>query len=89
MERKMTKLAEKKISVDPIPLDLIPEILIGLPVKTLTRLLCVSKQYASIIRNRDFIKSYLIMSCTRPQSLITPGQEPATLPLIASSPKSR
>ncbi|CAL9224993.1 unnamed protein product, partial [Arabidopsis halleri] len=79
MKRKRGKLAKKKISDDlrtirgslaPIPFDLIPDILKALPVKTLARFLCVSKQYESIIRNKDFMKSYLIKSSTRPQSLI-------------------
>ncbi|XP_010429110.1 PREDICTED: F-box protein At2g21930-like [Camelina sativa] len=77
MEIHITK--KKKISDDlitcrgtsvQIPFDLIPEILRGLPVKTLARFMCVSKEYASLIRNRDFMKSYLIKSSTRPQSLI-------------------
>ncbi|KAL1207662.1 F-box protein [Cardamine amara subsp. amara] len=50
--------------------DLILMLLKGLPVKTLARFLCVSKEYNSIIRNRDFMKSYLIKSSTPPQSLI-------------------
>ncbi|XP_020885262.1 F-box protein At2g21930-like [Arabidopsis lyrata subsp. lyrata] len=62
--------AKKKISDDHIPLDLMPEILKGLPVKTLARFLSLSKEYTSIIRNRDFMKSYLIKSSNRPQSLI-------------------
>ncbi|ESQ46286.1 hypothetical protein EUTSA_v10000190mg [Eutrema salsugineum] len=81
MERQKAKLAKKKISddvrtsegdSDSIPLDLIQDILKGLPVKTLARFLCVSKPWASIIRNRDFVKSYLTKSSssTHPQSLI-------------------
>ncbi|CAL9233419.1 unnamed protein product [Arabidopsis halleri] len=70
-KRKMSDdlLTCKGISVQ-IPFDLIPEILKGLPVKTLARFLSVSKEYTSIIRNRDFMKSYLTKSSTRPQSLI-------------------
>ncbi|KAF8100376.1 hypothetical protein N665_0226s0036 [Sinapis alba] len=45
-------------------------ILKDLHVKTLARFICVSKPWGSIIRNRDFVKSYLIKSSTRPQSLI-------------------
>ncbi|CAH8361873.1 unnamed protein product [Eruca vesicaria subsp. sativa] len=78
MERQKSKLAKNKnISDDvrtsgeaSIPLNLIPEILKDVPVKTLERFLCVSKPWGSIIRNGDFVKSYLIKSSTRPQSLI-------------------
>ncbi|CAH8261649.1 unnamed protein product [Arabidopsis lyrata] len=79
MESKKAKLATKKISeylrtsrgsLDPIPHDLIPDILKKLHVKTLARFICISKQYASIIRNKEFKKSYLIKSYTHPQSLI-------------------
>ncbi|KAF8100342.1 hypothetical protein N665_0226s0005 [Sinapis alba] len=82
MERQKSKLAKTKNISDVvrttgdglIPLDLIPEILIDLPVKTLARFLCVSKHWSSIIRNRDFVKSYLIKSSTttktHPQGLI-------------------
>ncbi|KAL1198846.1 putative F-box protein [Cardamine amara subsp. amara] len=38
--------------------DLLVEILLRLPVKSLARYLCVSKSWASIIRSRYFIKSY-------------------------------
>ncbi|CAH8263044.1 unnamed protein product [Arabidopsis lyrata] len=72
--KKMKKISDDLITcrANPvqIPFDLIPEILKGLPVKTLARFLSLSKEYTSIIRNRDFMKSYLIKSSTRPQSLI-------------------
>ncbi|KAG7637004.1 F-box protein [Arabidopsis thaliana] len=71
---KKTKISDDLITCSgnsvQIPFDLIPEILKRLPVKTLARFLSVSKEYTSIIRNRDFMKSYLINSSTRPQSLI-------------------
>ncbi|KAL0741403.1 hypothetical protein Bca4012_082916 [Brassica carinata] len=80
MERQKSKRAKNKNISDDVrtsgegsmPLDLIPEILIDLPVKTLARFICVSKPWSSIIRNRDFVKSYLIKSSstTHPQSLI-------------------
>ncbi|CAL9233417.1 unnamed protein product [Arabidopsis halleri] len=74
------KAKKKKISDDlgtiggnsypVVPVDLIQEIFKGLPIKVLARFLCVSKECASIIRNRDFVKSYLMKSSNRPQSLI-------------------
>ncbi|XP_010431565.1 PREDICTED: F-box protein At2g21930-like [Camelina sativa] len=53
-----------------VPADVIPEIFKGLPVKSLARFVCVSKEYASFIRNRDFVKTYLMKSSDSPQSLI-------------------
>ncbi|XP_010419260.1 PREDICTED: F-box protein At2g21930-like [Camelina sativa] len=53
-----------------IPADVIPEIFKGLPVKSLARFVCVSKECASFIRNQDFVKTYLIKSSDSPQSLI-------------------
>ncbi|CAN6839951.1 unnamed protein product [Brassica oleracea] len=53
--RKRTK---KTIS-DLLPIDLVMEIFKRLPVKTLARLICVSKLCASIIRSRDFMKVFL------------------------------
>lgn len=75
MKRQKTKISDNVTTTsrgksNSIPLDLIPEIIIGLPVKTLARFLCVSKHSTSIIRNQDFVKSYLIKSSNRPQDLI-------------------
>ncbi|XP_010419259.2 PREDICTED: F-box protein At2g21930-like [Camelina sativa] len=70
MERQEQE-ANKKISYDmrsrdPIPDDVIEEILKASIVETLARFRCLSTQYASMIRSREFIKSYLIKSSTRP-----------------------
>ncbi|XP_006295845.2 F-box protein At2g21930 [Capsella rubella] len=74
IQRAKKKIIDDQITCRPnsvqIPTDLIPEILKGLPVKTLARFMSVSKEYGSIIRNRDFMKSYLRKSSSRPQSLI-------------------
>ncbi|CAL9215525.1 unnamed protein product [Arabidopsis halleri] len=48
-----------------IPEDLLVEILLRLPVKTLARCLCVSKHCYSIIRSRRFINLYQSRSSTR------------------------
>lgn len=69
-QREKKKISDDLRNKDPIPLDLIPEILKASTVETLARFLCVSKQYASIICSRDFMKSYLIKSSSVPQSLI-------------------
>ncbi|XP_010424195.1 PREDICTED: F-box protein At2g21930-like [Camelina sativa] len=77
MERQeQEQEANKKISCDvrstyPIPDDAIEEILKASSVETLARFRCVSTQYASMIRSREFMKSHLIKSSTRPlKSLI-------------------
>lgn len=49
----------KKTISDLLPIDLVMEIFKRLPVKTLARLICVSKLCASIIRSRDFMKMFL------------------------------
>ncbi|XP_010422005.1 PREDICTED: F-box protein At2g21930-like [Camelina sativa] len=61
-------LRTNRARLDHIPFDLIPKILKGLPAKSLARFLCLSKQYESIIRNSDFMRSYFIKSSTRPQT---------------------
>ncbi|XP_010431563.1 PREDICTED: F-box protein At2g21930-like [Camelina sativa] len=81
MERQeQEQEANKKISDDLrstylIPHDAIEEILKASTVETLARFRCVSTQYASMIRSREFIKLYLIKSSTRPKSLIISFKE--------------
>ncbi|CAN7033835.1 unnamed protein product, partial [Brassica rapa subsp. trilocularis] len=53
-----------------LSLDLMIEIFKRLPLKTLIRSLCVSKQWASIIRGRYFMKLFLNESLTRPKSVV-------------------
>ncbi|KAG7536363.1 F-box domain [Arabidopsis suecica] len=53
-----------------IPLDLTIEILTRLPVKSLKRFQCVSKEWISIIRNQVFIDSFFSMSQTRSRFLV-------------------
>ncbi|XP_010429109.1 PREDICTED: F-box protein At2g21930-like [Camelina sativa] len=70
-KKKKKKISDDLRSTDPIPHDLIPEILKASTVETLARFRCVSTQYASLIRSRDFMKSYLNKSSsTRPKSLM-------------------
>ncbi|XP_010521608.1 PREDICTED: putative F-box protein At1g32420 [Tarenaya hassleriana] len=54
---------------DQIPHDLMTEILLRLPAKSLARFLCVSKTWASTIRSRDFANSFVTRSSTRPTLL--------------------
>ncbi|XP_019086491.1 PREDICTED: putative F-box protein At4g38870 [Camelina sativa] len=68
METQRKKLA--KVSIISLPDDLIMEILKRFPVKTVIRLLCVSKLWSSIIRSPYFMKLFLNESLKRPQSLV-------------------
>ncbi|KAF8052391.1 hypothetical protein N665_1562s0002 [Sinapis alba] len=59
-------------SYEVLPLELVIEIIGRLPVKSIARFLLVSKLWATIIRSRDFIKSFPLGSCSssQPQFLI-------------------
>ncbi|KAG5377316.1 hypothetical protein IGI04_041912 [Brassica rapa subsp. trilocularis] len=52
-----------------IPVDLIFEILLRLPVKSKARGRCLSKLWASILERQDFTDHYLTRSSARPQLL--------------------
>ncbi|KAL0888543.1 hypothetical protein Bca101_012526 [Brassica carinata] len=52
-----------------IPVDLIFEILLRLPIKCVARCRCLSKLWASIIDRQDFTDQYLKISSARPQLL--------------------
>ncbi|XP_056847306.1 F-box protein At5g65850-like [Raphanus sativus] len=54
-----------------IPVDLIIEILLRLPTKTIARCRCISKFWASIICRTDFTDSFMIRSQARPQILFS------------------
>ncbi|KAG7571690.1 F-box associated domain type 3 [Arabidopsis suecica] len=70
-KRQTKKISDDRSKIsDLLPIDLKMEILKRLPVKTLARFLCLSKEYASIISCRDFMKLYLTESTNSPQSLI-------------------
>ncbi|CAA7053920.1 unnamed protein product [Microthlaspi erraticum] len=67
---KRAKITEKEsgiIDKSFVPLDLVIEILRRLPLKSLARFLLVAKSWATIIRSRDFIRSFPYQS-----SLIQP-----------------
>ncbi|CAH2035001.1 unnamed protein product [Thlaspi arvense] len=77
MKPKIKKAKMKKVtkgsvgfSLDSLPLDLIVEIFKLVPIKTITRLLSVSKLWASIIRNRDIMKLFVSESLNRPRGLV-------------------
>ncbi|XP_010456497.1 PREDICTED: F-box/kelch-repeat protein At3g04660-like [Camelina sativa] len=54
-----------------LPEDLIIEILLNLPAKSIPKLVVVSKLWSSIIRSKHFIDIYLEQSLTRPCFLIS------------------
>ncbi|KAH0885346.1 hypothetical protein HID58_061442 [Brassica napus] len=58
-------------SLDSIPLDLISDILLKFPAKSLVKFTCVSNTWYSIIRTQMFIKTFMSMSISRPRILLT------------------
>ncbi|KAG5390285.1 hypothetical protein IGI04_031826 [Brassica rapa subsp. trilocularis] len=70
METPRKKLTNGRVNSYSLSLDLMIEIFKRLPLKTLIRSLCVSKQWASIIRGRYFMKLFLNESLTRPKSVV-------------------
>ncbi|CDY35916.1 BnaA07g00710D [Brassica napus] len=58
-------------SLDSIPLDLISDILLKFPAKSLVEFTCVSNTWYSIIRSQMFIKTFMSISISRPRILLT------------------
>ncbi|CAA7017101.1 unnamed protein product [Microthlaspi erraticum] len=56
---------------EPIPVDLIIEIFLRLPLKSIARCRCVSKHWASILRLPYFTDLFLTRSCARPRLLFS------------------
>ncbi|KAL1222409.1 putative F-box protein [Cardamine amara subsp. amara] len=54
-----------------LPIDLIIEILLRLPAKSIANFRCVSKQWSSIIRRPNFTESFSKNSLSRPRLLFT------------------
>ncbi|XP_010468008.1 PREDICTED: F-box/kelch-repeat protein At3g04660-like [Camelina sativa] len=48
-----------------IPRELIVEILVRVPARSIARFICVSKLWSSIVRSQDFTKSYQLLMMTR------------------------
>ncbi|ESQ28680.1 hypothetical protein EUTSA_v10019453mg [Eutrema salsugineum] len=61
--------SQDKNNFDEIPLDLVIEIIKRFPAKSVAKFLVVSKLWATIIRSRDFIKSFPIRSFSQPRFL--------------------
>ncbi|CAA7026556.1 unnamed protein product [Microthlaspi erraticum] len=70
MKKKKKVTKRSKCGLDSLPVDLLMEIFKQFPVKTLTRFLSVSKLWASVIRNPDFMKLFLKESLNRPRGLV-------------------
>ncbi|XP_009102165.1 F-box protein At1g30790 [Brassica rapa] len=58
-------------SLDSIPLDLISDILLKFPAKSLVEFTCISNTWYSIIRSQMFIKTFMSISISRPRILLT------------------
>ncbi|CAL9218013.1 unnamed protein product [Arabidopsis halleri] len=54
-------------SLNHIPIDMLFEILVRLPAKSVARFLCVSKFWATMIRCEDFIRSFTSHSSPQKQ----------------------
>ncbi|EOA22035.1 hypothetical protein CARUB_v10002560mg [Capsella rubella] len=63
---KRVKKENDDVSSPYLPQDLIAEILVKLPTKSIPKLIVVSKLWSSIIRSKHFIDLYLKRSLTRP-----------------------
>lgn len=73
--RRRTKMESntqetKVITSDSIPPDLLFEILLRLPAKSVTRFVSVSKLFATIIRSQDFIRSFSFRSSKQKQRIL-------------------
>lgn len=60
---------------DPIPMDVLLEIMLRLPVKSLGRFVCVSKLWARIIRGEEFIRWFLLRTSPQPRLLLAFNKE--------------
>ncbi|XP_024013597.1 F-box protein At3g49450 [Eutrema salsugineum] len=58
-------------SSEQIPIDILIEIFLRLPAKSILRFRCVSKQWASILCRPDFTDLFLTFSSDRPRLLFT------------------
>uniref|UniRef100_A0A0D3C7K4 F-box domain-containing protein n=1 Tax=Brassica oleracea var. oleracea TaxID=109376 RepID=A0A0D3C7K4_BRAOL len=71
---------------EQIPDDLITEILLRLPSRSIARFRCVCKLWDSTISRQDFTKSFLTRSSSRPQILFACGKNNLKL-FLSSSPQ--
>ncbi|XP_019096322.1 PREDICTED: F-box/kelch-repeat protein At3g04660-like [Camelina sativa] len=69
--RKRSKKHDETHSFPFIPQDLIVQILLNIPARSIARFVIVSKEWFSIIRSQDFTKLYLTRSSSRPRLLFS------------------
>ncbi|ESQ43945.1 hypothetical protein EUTSA_v10006428mg, partial [Eutrema salsugineum] len=86
MPRRKTRSFLAKI--EPIPFDLVIEILLRLPVKSIATFRRVSKLWASTLRDPSFTESYLTISSSRKKLLFTCLKDDETC-FFSSSPNSQ
>ncbi|KAJ4896702.1 F-box protein DOR [Raphanus sativus] len=72
----------------PIPVDLIIEILSRLTSTPIARFRCLSKLWDSILRSQDFTDTFLARSLARPQLLFACGNDDGNLFFFSSPQKS-
>lgn len=69
MEKKICRSSSN--GIEALPSDTQMEILLHLPPKSLGRCICVSKKWASMIREKQFRDLYFLRSMTRPRMMFT------------------
>ncbi|XP_018484943.1 putative F-box protein At3g23960 [Raphanus sativus] len=52
-----------------LPVEIVTEIFLRLPLKSIARCRCVCKLWSSVIRSQDFTDSFFTKSCSRPRLL--------------------
>ncbi|CAH8305885.1 unnamed protein product [Eruca vesicaria subsp. sativa] len=70
-QQRVTKKEDENDPFSTIPLDLIVEILLKIPTKSVASLVLVSKQWLSLIRGKDFINLYMSRSSNMTRLLFT------------------
>ncbi|XP_010430751.1 PREDICTED: putative F-box protein At2g19630 [Camelina sativa] len=69
ISRRNTQSPKGRANSEPIPTDIIFEILLKLSTKTIARCRCVTKLWYSVLVRREFTEMFLTRSSTRPQLL--------------------
>ncbi|CAA7031229.1 unnamed protein product [Microthlaspi erraticum] len=88
MEAKKKKVTKgSNFCSNSLPVDLMIEIFRRLPLKTLTRLISVSKLWASVVRNRDFMNLFLKESFNKPRGLVLMFREYPVSNLSSEHPR--
>ncbi|XP_023638971.1 F-box protein At3g61340-like [Capsella rubella] len=78
---------EEKVIGESIPIDLVIEILVRSPVKSVARFRCVSKLWDSLMDRPDFTESLYTISLSRPKLLFSCLKDGKTFFLSSSKPQ--